>query len=157
MYQKYLILFTFILLLSTAVSSKDKPYRTESKVSSLLVGEWESVNYVFNPQKAFTGSKEEKEQEQKYIDLLHSMLPRFIFKYKKNGKYNEMAYSRQNPDARPKENKGKWRLEDGGDVLVVKFKDGRVETQKILLIDHQEMEVLYEEEGFIVLLQMKKK
>lgn len=109
------------------------------------MGEWESYDYTFNPDKPFTGSAEEKKEFEQTLSVLKSSLPVFKYIFLKNGKFKRETISHQEINSEPRKGKGKWKLNQGGDYLHIKMKDGEQELFKVLIITSEKMETLSED------------
>lgn len=113
--------------------------RNSATVERMIVGSWSVVNLVIDPGKPFIGSKEEKE----FLDRLWEMriqdaLGSTVFSFN-----TDKTYSIQTVKGKKvKTMKGKWQLEEDGDILVFIEKNKAPDRMKILLVDEKVLELL---------------
>jgi hypothetical protein len=141
----------FILLLTSFVSSSDLSAQIRSKagVEQLLPGDWKVVNMVFNPGEPFYGTKEEKEFfDDVWQETVRALMGTTTFRFLANATYE--IRSKDEKD-KLKLTKGKWKIEKGGDILVMSEKKNTPDLVKVLLIDEDSMELLFEYEGGLLL------
>jgi hypothetical protein len=145
---KNLFLLLSVLLLTDVYSNADES-RNTAMVERLLPGEWKVVNMIVDPGKPFEGSDEDKA----FFDALWKMqfeqsMANTTVEFRSDKTYVFQFVN----NTKKKTVKGKWRLEENGDVLVLSEKRKISDEVKILLIDEEHLEFLYFMDDNIMLL-----
>lgn len=136
---KHLLFLVSVLLLSEFQSNADES-RNAALVERLILGDWKVTNMIIDPGKPFEGSDEDKA----FFDALWTMqfeqtMANTTVSFRIDKTY---TFTFQN-DSKKKSVKGKWKLEEDGDVLILTEKRKFADEVKILLIDEQQLELLY--------------
>ena len=137
-----------VLFLSDVDLNADES-RNAVMVERLLLGEWKVVNMIIDPGKPFEGSDEDKA----FFDALWKMqfdqsMANTTVAFRSDKTYVFQFFN----DTKMKAVKGKWRLEENGDVLILSEKRKISDEVKILLIDEEHLELLYFMDDNIMLL-----
>jgi hypothetical protein len=123
--------------------------RSKAQVEIQLQGDWKVVNMIFNPGEPFYGTKDEKQLfDDLWYETVQSLMGGTIFRFRNNYTY-EIRVSE--PNAKPKVTRGKWRIEQNGDQLILSEKRKNPDLVKVLLIDAESMELLFKYEGGLLL------
>jgi len=141
----------FILLMTSFVCSADLSAQVRSKagVEQLLPGDWKVVNMIFNPGEPFYGTKEEKKFfDEFWKETVGVLMGSTTFRFLGNSTYE--IRSKDEKD-KLKLTKGKWKVEKGGDLLVLAERKKTPDLVKVLLIDEDSMELLFDYDGGLLL------
>lgn len=137
--------------MTSLVSSSDlsAQFRSKAGVEQLLPGDWKVVNMVFNPGEPFYGTKEEKKFfDDVWQETIQTLMGTTTFRFLGNATYE--IRSKDEKD-KMKLTRGKWKVEKGGDILVMSERKKSPDLVKVLLIDEDNMELLFEYEGGLLL------
>lgn len=128
--------------------------RNQNDVEVLLAGDWEVVNLVLKPGEPFYGSKEDKEfLESLWKESITQFMGKTTFTFLKDKSY---LISVIQDSGRFKRYKGKWKLENNGDILVTIEKGKSPDRIKILVIDEENLELFFDNEDGFMLVMMRK-
>lgn len=147
MMKNLLLLLSALFLMDVYVKADES--RNVAMVERLLLGEWKVVNMIIDPGKPFEGSDEDKA----FFDALWKMqfeqsMANTTVTFRADKTYIFQFFN----DTKKKAVKGKWRLEENGDVLILSEKRKISDEVKILLIDEEHLELLYFMDDNIMLL-----
>jgi|GEM_PF-5907531 len=138
--KRYLIVVLLFLSLADILSvlAQDNPFRSVEQMARLLEGSWIAKDFVYEPGAPFFGTKEQKaEVDSRMKTMVDLYMPKMQLELQKGGK---MLYSVVAQNEKPKLHKGRWRLEQDGDILILEFGKNERDTLKLLHVDENEIE-----------------
>lgn len=125
--------------------------RTTAFVEQQLQGSWQVADMVISPGKPFEGSKADKDLWESLRRMLtESTFGKHVFTFAANHKYTIQL---KDDKGRPKIVKGTWSVEKDGDELILKEGKKSADRVKILTIDDDDLELLFQfDEPFMLVM-----